>query len=135
MWLVYSNATVVISASRACSANEGFLGPRIPSGSDRPHEVFRLGYRRAEVQAGSVVPVPECPSRNEPTDERAWTLQERVLAAGFLDYGTLQTRWFCRSVDQSKVPADGWAEKASENQFRNDRIFTYTLQVVSGTAL
>ncbi|KAL9105963.1 MAG: hypothetical protein Q9227_008956 [Pyrenula ochraceoflavens] len=44
---------------------------------------------------------------DEPIDERAWTLQERLLATRYLAYGTLQTQWFCPSTDFNNSLTDG----------------------------
>jgi hypothetical protein len=126
MCAVYSNATVVISASRARNVKEGFLGPRTPMGSNHPQRVFQLPYLHFAGSCGSLILVPEV-SRipDEPIDERAWTLQERILSTRFLEYGTMQTRWVCQSTGPL---IDGWKSHRPFDEHRNDSIFIETLK-------
>ncbi len=116
MALVYANATIVLSASRARSADEGFLGPRIPMGTDKPQETFELPIYNTSGNLGNVILVPKVRKPNEPIDERAWTLQERILATRCLEFGTLQTRWVCLGCDsKSPPPVDGWVSKSQQD--------------------
>ncbi|KAF2786560.1 HET-domain-containing protein [Melanomma pulvis-pyrius CBS 109.77] len=92
---VYANATVVISASRAKTAAEGFLGPRAPMGTDTPQLLFRLPFHTKGRSLGDMILIPHVPTPKEPIDERAWTLQERLLANRCLEFGPVQTRWSC----------------------------------------
>jgi len=109
MPLIYGQATVVIAASRATEATEGFLHERIAT-----HEkAFQLPYRcatGATGDLGSVVMIDRSDrdQKMQPLDKRAWAFQERLLAPRVLDYSDSQTRWTCRHENWKLPLADGW---------------------------
>lgn len=48
---------------------------------------------------------------DSPLFQRAWTFQERLLSSRVLDFGVLQTTWWCEETSKSGNPsqqADGW---------------------------
>lgn len=106
---VYLNATVVIGASRSRAVRDGFLGPRISpeqnySGTE---VVIRMRFRQLGGKEGSMVLVPFTNSQFEPIDARAWTYQERLLSLRFLEYGSVQTQWFCSGISEKEAWVDG----------------------------
>jgi hypothetical protein len=90
---IYSNADLVLGASAAASAGEGFLGPRhrfregnvtIQVNEDQTAFVYRLLHRQTNIQ--------------EPLDRRGWALQERLCARRFLSYGKYEMLWECKKT-------------------------------------
>lgn len=91
---IYKGACVTILAASSSSSQEGFLHPR------RNRDlVFRLPYRRPDGLLGSVVLLNEGneidESFPEPIKDRAWTLQESLLSARQLHFGTTHLTWRC----------------------------------------
>ena len=125
---VYRNATIVIGACRARTVMEGFLGPRLPLGLESPEAVFQMRCRGLDRQDGSVILVPETLPSQEPIDERAWTVQERLLSLRYLEYGTLQTQWFCQGVGSDEALVDGFNRQSISNvwKYRGDSLFMAT---------
>ncbi|KAF1995067.1 HET-domain-containing protein, partial [Amniculicola lignicola CBS 123094] len=74
MALVYENATVVISATRAASANDGFIRSCDPSTDRRTYD----------------------PNSCHPLLLRGWTLQERLLARRTMHFLNQELVWECR---------------------------------------
>ena len=96
---IYQNGLLTISAASACTVSDGFLRPREAFATDIPP--FALPYRspKSGFEAGSLV-VQESHNydpRSEPINQRAWTLQERLLSPRVLIYGTLQLMWQCQT--------------------------------------
>jgi hypothetical protein len=108
MPLIYSQATVTITASRANRVEEGFLQNRPRMAEDIPSLIFELPFRCSNNQLGSVVFLPRVERSKEPLDIRAWALQERFLSLRVLEYGSLQTRWMCKHSLKSEDPTDGY---------------------------
>jgi hypothetical protein len=131
MGAVYSNATVVIAASRASTATEGFLGPRFQwrskdFGSATKTKWLDLNNR------GSVLVIPNFSNSFwEPLDERAWALQERLMARRYLEYGTFQTRWFCAKSNVSHPVQDGWKRHWRHKISRDDEGFANVLSAIT----
>jgi len=91
---IYATASIVISASRAESADQGFLQDHDSMGdackinfdaeSDQP--TMLLFHSKNDIQNGI-----------EPIDWRAWTMQEHFLAARTLRFGSKQVEWKCKT--------------------------------------
>jgi len=113
---VYTNAAVVIGAARAKTAEEGFLGPRMPPRSGGQEWAFQMRYRCPDGQEGCVVLDPICLAPKEPIHERAWTVQEHILARRLLTYGTFQTRWVCQCSDAETSSVDGLWREVDKNE-------------------
>lgn len=107
---IYENASLVISASRASSVDEGFLQPRLPfkrnasmsfglwlvtpAGDERNPSLCFLatdlvGFQPPHVKVSESLHdgVPR-----DPLISRAWCLQERGLAKRLVEFGRLSTR-------------------------------------------
>ncbi|KAH7406373.1 heterokaryon incompatibility protein-domain-containing protein [Phaeosphaeria sp. MPI-PUGE-AT-0046c] len=95
---VYGDAHVTIVASSSNCATQGFLQPREPH-NDGIAIPFRVGadrFGRATVQR-TTRPVNSFWTNEiyEPIDERAWTLQEQLLARRLLLYASHTLQWRC----------------------------------------
>jgi hypothetical protein len=113
---IYRQATVTILASRASGAHTGFLGTRTQASKlGKDHglpPVVQLPYKCPDGDLGSVILLPLSQiSCNEPLDERAWTLQERLLSLRVLEFGTHQTSWNCSYTAVHEGYVDGWADR------------------------
>ncbi|KAM7210917.1 HET domain containing protein [Rhypophila decipiens] len=73
----YRNATITISAATASSVHDGFLQTRRPKPSKCPR--FKLPFLQERI------PYNACA---DPINQRAWTLQERLLSQRLLIYST-----------------------------------------------
>jgi hypothetical protein len=134
MPLIYSQATVTITASRATRVDEGFLQDRPKMADDSPNQVFELPFRCSNDKLGSVVLLPQVEPSTEPLDMRAWALQERFLSPRILEYGTLQTRWICQHKNDSGFPMDGYKALNIYNNERSDDLFISALKAVQGAS-
>jgi hypothetical protein len=89
---VYKNAYLCISAARAASSHDGFLedGPSM--------ETLKIPYRCPNQRFGTLILERDLGSlpEEEPTDKRAWTLQEIMLSRRVLSYGTKKFSWRCQ---------------------------------------
>jgi hypothetical protein len=93
---IYSGSAVTIAAARARSCHEGFLHEqRLPD--LLCNSTFRLRYRCFDGEIGEVFlsEYDDLDEYLEPLEERAWTLQERVLSPRVLSFGSRKTRWKC----------------------------------------
>lgn len=104
---VYSQAHVVIVASRAEDAHDGFLHRRDVLEGQKM--AFELPFRCRNGDIGSAF-LLDPHGAPEPLDGRAWALQERLLARRTLDFGSRQTRFACRR--NQKGHRDGWTPLA-----------------------
>jgi hypothetical protein len=92
---IYANAYLTIFAASAAGCGEGFLQSR-----PNPHfEVpFRHDHKRvqkvlfSELWGRGFVPL------EEPLNQRAWSLQENLLSARVLFYGSSQPHWRCKCI-------------------------------------
>ncbi|TVY89211.1 hypothetical protein LAWI1_G006807, partial [Lachnellula willkommii] len=99
---VYSDATLVISASRATSDSTGFLNPR------RTDEIISISSGKGEKM--STLYLPQAlqpfdstdPLKSEPLHQRGWALQERYLPRRTLYFGSHQTFWNCQTLSRSE---------------------------------
>ncbi|ORY00318.1 hypothetical protein BCR34DRAFT_592623 [Clohesyomyces aquaticus] len=133
---VYVNAMVVISVSRVKSADEGFLGPRTPIGANEPYQVLEIPFSKKDGTIANMALAPNLYVLVEPIDERAWTLQERVLASRCLEFGALQTRWACLTIDK-KTPSKvgGWEAKTERSSLHDDDTFGNVLSAFIADSL
>jgi hypothetical protein len=100
---VYYNSYVTISAASASSASVGFFHPRPPL-HVQPLEI-PLRLQPGDEIATSIMyeesQLPAFGARNNPTQQRGWTLQEKLLSRRVLIYGAARLQCMCRGV-----PAD-----------------------------
>jgi Heterokaryon incompatibility protein (HET) len=121
---IYEKASFVIVASRARSVREGFLKPReilhhLKPSCGLPFKDLESGDHGIMTlyQRPRLGPLPE--GTGEPLDDRAWPLQERLLASRILEFGNFQTSWFChQSKDHSLegMYSDGWQEVSNDGR-------------------
>ncbi len=126
---IYRNAIVTIAASNSGAAHDGFLHQR--KVTEEPSAVFGLRWRDSgdksyypTHQYERTSEVPYCDvllmqqpcdvDAEEPLDLRAWTMQERILAARVLEYGTHRLRWICPSTEFDHDQTDGWTARRSQ---------------------
>lgn len=118
--MIYSNVTTTIAVLRPLSVNEGFLSNRFLV---EHTAIIKLVVSTAQTGGTRTVRmVPEEPDAtylvpliyHNPLGQRAWTFQERLLSPQVLDYGNVQTWWWCPEVIKLKeasertVWTDGW---------------------------
>jgi hypothetical protein len=104
----YRNAFLTIAAASARSSRDGFLHKRTPRASKYPR--FVLPYRAWDPEDGQSEPPPlgtvvlqEQFYHNpleEPINNRAWTLQERLVSKRVIIYGTHELLWQCQNGQQ-----------------------------------
>jgi hypothetical protein len=124
---IYENSTVTITASRASSVHDGFLGLRSNVGSQRgSQQAFVLPCRLSVSLQGAtpsyltVVKSERTFEDPEPVDFRGWTLQERILSPRKLDFRELRTVFECRTLDDplGRVTSDGWSRSPVDSAYR-----------------
>jgi hypothetical protein len=115
MKAIYKNATLVLAASSALNAEEGFLR-KVPAAKH-----FKLPYplsdgKLAFVDVSLMGASFEDPFKprakrpfllgreREPLDNRGWALQEGLFPRRLLSWGTNEMTWRCRSEAITKVP-------------------------------
>jgi hypothetical protein len=115
---VYYNSTLTIAASRASNVREGFLEER----SERQFmpEVFTLKYHANRAKKPGSITLIRAQITPEPLDTRGWTLQERLLSARTLEFGSRQIRFICQHNPRGAT--DGWRLKPEHNKFRQDNL-------------
>ncbi|RDL39593.1 uncharacterized protein BP5553_03933 [Venustampulla echinocandica] len=93
---VYRDSLVAIVAANSEGATHGFLQPR-----KTPLESFTLPFRVSESQFGTMsvreLEAMEYDESSEPINERAWTLQESLLAHRYLIYSSHTLQWRCNA--------------------------------------
>ncbi|KAK3376397.1 heterokaryon incompatibility protein-domain-containing protein [Lasiosphaeria ovina] len=118
MPFIYGSAAFTIAASRAHSAEEGFLATRsLPPEA----KAFTLKYKDPKDRIGAVTLV-QLDIPPEPIDARGWTLQERLLSPRTIEYGTWQTRYICQESAYKRDYTDGWRRDADYNHLRKDTL-------------
>jgi hypothetical protein len=116
---IYNNASITIAASRSCSVLEGFLQNREINYS--PNLVFELPYRCPNKKHGSVILFQSAiPKGDEPLDNRAWALQERLLSLRILEFGRVQNRWICPGSENGEGYRDRWRSSAAVDKYQID---------------
>ena len=117
MEAVYYNSYITISAASATSTSVGFLHPRPPL-HVQPLELplrLHLGSEIATSIMYEESQLPAFEARNNPIEQRGWTLQEKLLSRRVLIYGAARLQWMCRSV-----PVDaGYSEVLQGSFFIN----------------
>lgn len=104
----YRNAYLTIVASDAHSDDEGFLRPRLVSADSDSQVLVPL----KKVKSGSSDHYFIAPKRSSSLDsgiaksvihERAWCLQESMLAVRVIEFTNQQVKWYCssRSIDEA----------------------------------
>lgn len=104
---IYREAHVTLSAARSTKVHEGFLQSRYIPGE----RGFRVPFLCNDGQMGSVVLWRgREPGTREPTEARAWCLQESLLSPRVLEFGIHQVRWRCarNRKDGVQPESDGW---------------------------
>ena len=95
---VYGHAELVLAATRASAATEGFLGTRTSFIEGAVHkfngtsDVIHASYRIREKHR-----------KFEPLDSRGWSFQEHVLARRRLSFGTEELQWQCKENTSSET--------------------------------
>ena len=96
---IYSGASLVISAARARSSNEGFLQPR-----DLTRAYGHVVKLQMEDEGGVAHPIfmheYSVEDKAQPIDERGWTFQEHLMANRLLRFGSHQTKWECATEEE-----------------------------------
>jgi len=99
---IFQNATVTISASRATTCTEGFLGRRIDDVSTTG-DFIEMQLVGGKEMLGPVMLTPQKlelgKNFQEPIYHRGWTMQEQVLSPRILEFGTRQNRWICAECE------------------------------------
>jgi hypothetical protein len=93
---IYGNAYFTISAAAASDSNEGFLRPRA---CNLPFHI--RSESGGSLREGLVTVMPSELSRewkDEPINQRGWTLQERLLSARVISFSWHQTTYLCDSM-------------------------------------
>ena len=80
---IYRNARLTIAAARARTVREGFLHHR--TATEHIQDIFELPY--CGPGADGSITLFRTELGPEPIDERAWTLQERLLSPRTLEFG------------------------------------------------
>ncbi|PQE31080.1 hypothetical protein CJF32_00006104 [Rutstroemia sp. NJR-2017a WRK4] len=106
MTSIYLGASVVLSAARARDSREGFLQNRrldkIYNTVFEVHaEVKGKGKGKGKRTHAFFLHESTENSKDDPIEERAWTLQEHRLAVRLLRFGSKQTRWSCLQEDRN----------------------------------
>ncbi|KAI2776567.1 HET-domain-containing protein [Daldinia loculata] len=91
---IYGNADLVLAASAASSAHDGFLRDRPCTSLGRVS--VRVDSKSAPVDSIYRIAFDHINHRDEPLDCRAWAFQERLMARRYLSYGTDEMTWNCR---------------------------------------
>jgi hypothetical protein len=91
---IYCRASVILSAARARDSAEGFLQNR------KLNEIYDTVFELHVFVEGTgtyafFLYESTDNSKDDPIDERGWTLQEHSLAVRLLRFGSKQTRWGC----------------------------------------
>ncbi|KAI0546595.1 heterokaryon incompatibility protein-domain-containing protein [Xylaria curta] len=100
MHLIYQHADLLISASRAAFAKDGFLQPIEPETVELDEIEFSIPFHyRYQGEKGRVVLEKWFESRadldREPIHSRGWTLQEHLLPKRILSFHTTGMSWRC----------------------------------------
>ncbi|KAI2623079.1 heterokaryon incompatibility protein-domain-containing protein [Hypoxylon sp. NC1633] len=106
---IYNESVVTIVAARAKSAREGFLHHR--DTSKYKDGIFKLEFKCGHGTSGHAYLVKERQydyGRSDPTDSRAWTLQESYLSKRIIRYGSKQCSMICQCSPSKPQIVDGW---------------------------
>lgn len=102
MGSVYQDATLSLSIMDSDSSDEGFIYP-LKEELEMDGKTVELGVRRRG--SDSEIPLKEALGQS-PLEERAWTLQERVLAPAVLHIAVDTMYWECCASFASQIAPD-----------------------------
>ncbi|KAH7384362.1 heterokaryon incompatibility protein-domain-containing protein [Phaeosphaeria sp. MPI-PUGE-AT-0046c] len=114
---VYQNASCNISASGFSNGKHGFISPRA---FDPAPVSAQVKWAMAQQQNFGMSPTetysfifdnPRTEIYHAPLFQRAWTLQEQLLASRALHFGTDQMFWECSRSLANEVWPQGWEGK------------------------
>jgi hypothetical protein len=100
---IYKNAIFTISAARAKSCNDGFLGVQ-ERRAELLHDSIKLPMNCLNGAIGSVLLYSyraQFPRNDTPTDKRAWTYQEQILSRRVVTFFNDAIEWSCTSSQMS----------------------------------
>jgi hypothetical protein len=91
---IYENASITLVAASAAGADKGFL---------KPKPIPKIGLRIPYGQQGTLLLrnqryVHELDVAPDPTESRAWCLQESLLSRRCLVYSSLHLYWACQEL-------------------------------------
>ncbi|KAL1867856.1 hypothetical protein Daus18300_006131 [Diaporthe australafricana] len=110
---IYGNADLVLAASSASSAEDGFFRERESyQESSLELRCVRDNTRTLVLRYRLVRPKDMAPMR-DPLDRRAWAFQERLLARRYLAFGSHDTSWTCMTSSDCEC---GWWKVNSEQE-------------------
>ncbi|KAH7409439.1 heterokaryon incompatibility protein-domain-containing protein [Cadophora sp. MPI-SDFR-AT-0126] len=115
---IYHNSTVTVAVARAASVDQEFLEPRTKNETTNP--TFEIPFQCSRPTVLGSVTLIKISTDPEPLDTRGWTLQERLLAPRTLEFGTLQTRFFCQHNPRGFT--DGWTLRPGKSESRQDSL-------------
>jgi hypothetical protein len=95
---VYSEAEIVIGALASAAADHGFLGPRSLPQDSTLDVLSHAGSISTSVHYRHIRRASHFGAVG-PLEDRAWALQERLVARRFLAYGQNELAWDCREAD------------------------------------
>lgn len=99
---VYSMAHVTILASSAADAADGFLQQRSPDQSQSIQIPFRVSLNQFGSVTARIIEPPRASMRQDnPLGQRAWALQERMMASRLLLYTPFTLEWRCAANTMS----------------------------------
>lgn len=91
---VYENASITLVAASAAGADEGFLEPK-----PIPKIDLRIPYgQQGTLFLRNQRYVHEIDAATDPTESRAWCLQESLLSRRCLVYSSLHLYWACQEL-------------------------------------
>ncbi|KAK8087778.1 hypothetical protein PG997_002739 [Apiospora hydei] len=126
---IYHDATVVIAASSAFGAHEGFLGLRKGYFDDcliSPDSNSRGLYAMSEIHTFD-------PDYGQTLNTRAWAYQERLLARRYLSFGQKELLWECESSWHCECGLCGTETSRDQAYYvwRNTIVSRYSVRALS----
>ncbi|KAI1105103.1 hypothetical protein F4804DRAFT_305133 [Jackrogersella minutella] len=119
-----SSAELVLAAAVASSTHDGFLRNR--PGSFKGHASIRLNSKgnnskEESMKSDYCVISEHVHKAKQPSDDRAWAYQEKLLARRYLSYGGNEMGWQCCEDILCKC---GWAitEQPDSDRWRDSLI-------------
>lgn len=132
MHIIYQNAYGTIIAADAIDCHEGFLKPDIPMDQPPCSLPFSIPFRCPNEQLDTIVlgEFRESHPTEQPINQRAWTLQKRLVSSRTLTYthNPRQLSWDCQTLLDShggiKPGRQGWRSHAHAIGRLHDNIFS-----------
>lgn len=114
---IYESAYATIIAARSRSCDEGFLHDIITP--DPSSYVFRFPLRGHGSSSGSILCFAQEKNHRivDPTEDRAWTLQEFLLSRRIIRFGGYQVTWLCPcswETQRRNEPSNWWLRREKE---------------------